>query len=241
MVYTLFLQKRFKFFCLLFCCLFAIDVSHAQTPVKVFYPDSLSDSQFQELKTKFGNEKTLPVGFEKQALTALSYFPELKDVEIIFKVEDKITPLASRPFFWTMFRKNGKRTYIIIISRKSNSFLTPILLQNLSYNAQIGVLGHELSHISDFNNKKFGEMFSVMFGHLSKKQVDRFEYNTDQICIDHGLGYQLLAWSREVRKNLKITNWEGADNIPSDKKTERYMNPSTISKIIATHSLYMKF
>ncbi len=240
MAYTLFLQKRFEIFCLLFCCLFAIDYSHAQTPVKIFYPDSLSDSQFQELKTKFGNKKTLPLGFEKQALIALSYFSELKDVEIIFKVKNKITPLASRPSFWAMFRKNGKRTYIIIISRKSNSFLTPILLQNLSYNAQIGVLGHELSHISDFNNNKFGEMCRVLFGHLSKKYVNRFEYNTDQICIDHGLGYQLLAWSMEVRKNLKITHWGGA-NLPPDGKQERYMNPSTITKIIATHPLYMKF
>lgn len=240
MAYTLFLQRHFNIFCLLVFCLFAINYSQAQTPVKIFYPDSLSDSQFQELKTKFGNKKKLSVGFEKHALIALSYFPELIDVEIIFKVKNQVIPLTSRPTFVAIFRRNGKRTYIITISRKSNLFLTPILLQNLSYNAQIGVLGHELSHISDFTNKRIGAMCRVMFGHLSKKHVDRFEYNTDQICIDHGLGYQLLAWSMEVRNNLKITNWGGANLLP-DSKQERYMNPSTISTIISTHSLYMKY
>ena len=212
MNYTLFLQKYFKIILLLGCFSCIADRLQAQVVVKEFYPYSLSDTSFFELKNKYGNKKSLPKPFEKQAIIALSYFPELTDRKIKFRVKNKITPLASRPSFLGMFQTAKKRTYIVSISKKSISFLNAIILHNLNYNAQIGVLGHELSHVSDFNNKSFGGMCKVILGHLSSKYVDRFEFNTDKICIDHGLGYQLLSWSNNVRENLKTSSWRGADD-----------------------------
>ena len=146
--------------------------------------------------------------------------------------------LQIRPSFGGMLRSAKKRTYIITISKKSITYLDTILLQHLNYNAQIGVLGHELSHASDFFNKGFGKMCHVVVGHVSKKYVDHFEFNTDRICINHGLGYQLLAWSLNVRENLKSDSGLGAATLPADATNERYMNPSTIKNIIATHPLY---
>lgn len=237
----LFLQKLFK--CIIsFIGLYLITSNlEAQPVVKEFHPDSLTSKAVLDLKSNYGDKKILPIGFEKQTLIALSYFTELKDVKIKFRVKNKITPLATRPSFISMFRKAKKRTYIVTISKNSISLLDSIILQNLNYNAQIGVLGHELSHIFDFSNKNFFRMCQVFFGHLSKKYTDHFEFNTDQICIDHRLGYQLLAWSNNVRKNLKTKNWGGPDNDPHNNKRERYMNPSTINRIISTHPLYEKW
>ena len=161
-----------------------------------------------------------------------------KAVKIKFRIKNKITPLSTRPSFVGMFRFTKNRTYIITISKKSISFLDTILLCNLNYNAQIGVLGHELSHVSDFNSKGFGSMCRVVIGHLSKKYVDSFEFITDRACIDHGLGYQLLAWSINVRENLKSTSWLGAANMPPDSISERYMNPGTIERILLMHTMY---
>ena len=117
----------------------------------------------------------------------------------------------------------------------------PILLKNMDFNAQVGVIGHELSHISDFISKNSFGLMRVGVGNLSQKFLDRFEYRTDSICIAHGLGYQLLSWSIFVRKALHYQNWDGADNIDKGPMVrERYMNPLTIKKRISNLPMYQQ-
>jgi hypothetical protein len=195
-------------------------------PVKEFKPDSIDiyikDSVFN---------KTIPLQFEQQIRVALAYYPTLKQTKIIFKVKKTRTPLAATPTFWSAFRKPSKRTYVITISSESNSFLNKIILDSLGFNAQIGVLGHEISHILEFNSKKGIFFVGLVLRNLSKKAIDKFENNTDRRCIEQGLGYQLLAWSTEVRRNLNIKEWRGADNL-GEQKRERYMSPPTILGLI---------
>lgn len=211
----------------------------AQEIVKAFHKNSLTTEKLVLLRKNFGKNKTIPKSFENQILTALSYFPELKDTKIKFRLKNRTTPLATRPTFFSMFRSAKKRTYVITISKKSTNYLDAIVLKNIDYNAQIGVLGHELSHISDYLNKGFGEMFTVAINEVfSKKKVDKFEFKTDLNCINHGLGYQLLDWSIQVRDNLKRDNWLGAVNLMGGKNSERYMNPTTIINILDKHPLY---
>lgn len=212
----------------------------AQDVVKTFYQDSLTNEELVNLKSEFGNHKTLIAGYEQQMLIALSYFPELKDIKIKFRLKTRATPLATRPSFFSMFRSSKKRTYVITISKKSIK-LEAITFKNLTYNAQIGVLGHELSHVSDYLNKGFGKMVVIVKNELCcPKEIDKMEYNTDLSCINHGLGYQLLEWSTNVRKNLKIENWLGTVNLSTDGKRERYMNPSTIMEILSKHPRYQE-
>ena len=174
-------------------------------------------------------------------LIALSYFPELKDVKIVFRLRNRKTPLATRPTFFSMFCSAKKRTYVITISKKSTNYLNTIIFKNLNYNAQIGVLGHELSHISDYLNKGFGKMVVIAKNELlSPTEVDKREFNTDLDCNNHGLGFQLLDWSINVRENLKRANWLGAVNLSNDEKSERYMNPSTIMEVLSKHPLYQE-
>ena len=121
--------------------------------------------------------------------------------------------------------------YIITISDRSSAKLTPILFKQLSYEAQVGVLGHELSHVADFSGMKLSGLIRLGFGHLSRRYIDRFEYRTDSLCIEHGLGKYLLAWSIFVRKALHINDWQGADSINTPLTgRERYMNPATIER-----------
>lgn len=212
---------------------------NAQEIIKIFHKKSLSNEKLELLRNNFGKYKTIPKIFENQILTALSYFPELKNTKIKFRLKNRTTPLATRPTFFGMFRSAKKRTYVITISKKSTNYLNAIVLKNIGYNAQIGVLGHELSHISDYLNKGFGEMFTVAKNEVfSKNKVDKFEFKTDLNCINHGLGYQLLDWSIQVRENLKRDNWLGAVNLMVGKNNERYMNPTTIINILDQHPLY---
>lgn len=211
----------------------------AQEVTKQFSEDFITNEKIQELKKEFGNNKIIPIGYEAQILIALSFFPELKDVTIQFQIKKEDTPLSSRPTFFGLFQSAKSRNYIITISKQTNSRLEPILFKNLNFNAQIGVLGHELSHVSDYKTKGFGKMINVAIIELfSKTQVDNFERNTDMICINHGLGYQLLDWSKSVRQNLKMEYWRGADNVLCNSKKERYLNPDSIINVMNKLTLY---
>jgi len=69
--------------------------------------------------------------------------------------------------------------------------------------------------------------------------MDKFEYNTDKITIEHGLGFQLLSWSKEVRQKLDLKQW-GGSNRPNGRR-ERYMNPETIINHMSLLSIYNSF
>ena len=212
---------------------------NAQNIKKQFYKDSLSYKELAHLNLVFGKNKSFDSIYQKQILIALSYFPELKNISIEFKLKIANTPLSSRPTFFGFFQSAKKRKYIIFISEQTNTKLEPILFKNLSFNAQIGVLGHELSHISDYTNKGFSEISNILWIEIfSKKEVDKFENRTDHICINHGLGYQLFEWSSSVINNLKIEYWRGADNLKGIIKRGRYLNPETIINIINTSPIY---
>lgn len=224
--YTLFLLKRFN------TVLFFLGLnffSFSQAVIQHYEKDSIncyikSDSIF--------HNKIIPNSFKSIIGIALTRYPELLNTHIVFKVKNKLTPLAARPKIWSVFLKPSKRKYIITISKKTINTFAPILLHNLSFNSQIGVMGHEISHISEYNSKRGWFFIGLLVKHFSKKQMDKFEYNTDKRCIEHGLGYQLLSWSAEVREKLKLTKWGGSQN--PDAENERYMNPETIIKTMNT-------
>lgn len=233
------MKIKFKTSKILFLLTFLTINSSAQEIVKQFTKESYSNQKLQDLKKEFGKNKIIPTICESQILIALSYFPELKDTNIEFRLKKNNTPLSSRPNLLGLLQSSKKRKYIITISEATNSMLEPILLKNLNFNAQIGVLGHELSHVSDYMSKGFGKMANLLWIEIfSKKQVDKFETRTDHICINHGLGYQLLDWSSSVRKNLNIEYWRGADNLQYMTKKERYLNPETIIKVLKSKALY---
>jgi hypothetical protein len=206
-------------------------------------PQQLIDSTFiaQNQHVLNLNNKQLAKGIDIQIKGALLYYPELKDARITFRVKKAISPLTAKPTIWAPFQKPWKRRYLISISSKTIEKLEPILLKNLSFNAQIGVLGHELSHVADYHQQKGSYFLRLLIWQLSRRKMDRFENNTDRRCIEHGLGFQLLHWSQEVRQNLKIDQWHGADAAKTGGgmlERERYMNPTTIEQVMKSFNIY---
>ena len=182
---------------------------------------------------EFGYKKEIPQQFEKPILTALSHFPELKNVHIVFRIKKAYSGLTTKPNFAGVFKRKDHRTYIVTISNETIDTLRPLLLQNLTFEQQVGVIGHELSHVVDFNSKNFPQTIGVGIGHISNQYLDKMEFNTDRICIQHGLGKYLLAYSKHVRETMHVHNWRGGDYVNKGNgngKYERYMNPNTIEK-----------
>jgi hypothetical protein len=218
----------------------AADVA-AQVPVESLDPSSFTREDSIALVKMYGKNKKIIPRFALSMLIALSYFPELENTRIRFVFKDAHSPLRTKPNVWGIWRKGNNRSYTITISDSSEFKLEFILLPFMGFNARTGVIGHELSHVADFSSMNLLQLAASGIGHISTHYIDRFEYRTDSICIAHGLGYQLLEWSRFVRERLHTKNWEGSDNINEPIMTrERYMNPSTIQRRIQNSALYKK-
>jgi len=205
-----------------------------------------SESGFKsdsKLWLEYGQNKTLPEGYEQQALLALSHYPKRKDIQIDFVFSKTGPPLQARPTVWsTLTNAAPKRIYQVRIATDAGPMLQPILLQNMPFEAQVGVLGHELAHIADFSTRSFGGMLEVLFGNLSPSYLDEMEYCTDNRAIEHGLGTQLWAWSSHVHQSFDSYFAQNGDQasifLKKIMENERYMRPETIKQRMQEIDLY---
>ena len=164
---------------LLFCTqLYSQDVQ--KTLVSVVNKDSL--------KNIYGNNKEFIPGYELQSLVALSFYPELIDTRITFKLADKESVAKTTITFSSVFN-SGDKHFIIYINNNKNS--TGLLLNEGSFQAQVGAIGHELAHAADFDKKNFVGMISWGIKYLFKRSRMNIERETDISTIRHGLGIEL--------------------------------------------------
>ena len=179
-------------------------------------------SQIDSLYALYGQNKSLPKGFEAQALIALSHYPQLKTARICFKVKPAKLPYASKPAFLSLLCFWGPKKYNIIISNRSTALLAPTLLKNLSFEAQVGALGHELAHTAYYQETGRFKMTMVGIRYGSNAFKEKFEKMTDRIALAHGLGAYLLEWNRAV---YPIKQQDG-------KRAKIYYSPEELSKLI---------
>jgi hypothetical protein len=106
-------------------------------------------------------------------------------------------------------------------------------------NGQVGIIGHELAHILYFSKKNSLGLIGTGVAHISRGYMDDFENKTDSICIERGLGYQLLDWNIYFRKAFNVKDVEsGPDPFFTDTTRERYMSPARIRQVISKSKRY---
>lgn len=146
----------------------------------------------------YGRHKILPAGYERQALTALSFYPELRDAHIRFVVKKARYPYASRPRLGTLLLPFVRKKYNIVISRKSTELREPTLLKNLPFEAQIGALGHELAHAAHYAQTPKWKILLESLRYTSDQYKEKYEKATDRSAIEHGLGAEIYNWNQRV-------------------------------------------
>lgn len=139
----------------------------------------------------------IPEQGQTSFLVAISYFPELSNSRIQLKYRKIRTTLNVRPTIGSLiFNGREKRNYIIRINCSLKDSV--ITLNEVPSGAQVGLIGHELSHIVDYRSKNIWGIISRAFAYLSKQGKTRFEKEIDGIAIKHGLGSALYQWSNYV-------------------------------------------
>jgi hypothetical protein len=187
-----------------------------------------------ELRALYGHNKVYPAEFENQILIALSFYPELKDHRVDFQLRKGYAPLSSRPTYGGIFRNAKKRKYKVFISTGRKDKWDSILLKTAPFEAGVGVLGHELSHVLNFSRMSGLSLTGLGISHVSTKYMNRFEFLTDSLCIEQGMGNYLLAMSIYARKAFGAPDPEQL-MVQGEKGNyrERYMSPATIRRYMA--------
>jgi hypothetical protein len=104
-----------------------------------------------------------------------------------------------------------------------------VSFEELSFNAQIGILAHEFAHILDYSQKSSLRLLLCGSYYITSERFHKnLERKTDQIVIDRGLGLQLFEFSDYV------INHSSACNRYKDFKLKFYYNPAEIRDVMAS-------
>lgn len=162
-------------------------------------------SKLDSLREVCSFQKTLLPKYETEILSALSYYPELDSITIIFKEAKIKASLNARPTVGSLlFRKRSERKYVIRI--KPNTGDSVATLDQVGFNGAVGVLGHELNHIVDYSNRSVFGVIGRLFNYTSKKGKRNYEGEIDRMTVEKGLGWQLYDWGYYVlnKSNAKV-------------------------------------
>lgn len=195
------------------------------------YEESVQRARYDLLEQQFGLNKELAPGFELQTLLALSHYPELRDTKIRFIAKDVSIPLSSRPFWGSMHRAAKDRTYLVVIDTETTADRAPLLLKNQPFNAQTGILGHELAHTAYYLRRSFRGIISDGLCQLSECRIE-FERDTDRRLVAHGLGWQRYDHSRFLRREL------GSGAEADESATGAYLGPRELLALMQANPAY---
>jgi len=227
---TILLLKQFKYtlYLLLFVC---NGIYAQQKQIVIEFKEADCISKIDDLKKNFEENKIIPNEYELPCLIALSYYPELSKTKIVFKQKHIRTTMTSRPPFKVLFQSKKNRTYNICIN--NSSILNGALLSDISFNEQIGVIGHELAHITDYMKKSKLQLAATFFKYIFNPNFKRrLEAQTDIATINHGLGWQLYDFG------YFLINKSTVSKKYIKHKQKFYMSALQLFEIILNNPLY---
>lgn len=207
-----------KFKILLFTFLLAFSCFAQQKAPRLF-SENLMEKEIDSLRNQWAYNKFFYEKYELPTLVALSFYPELKNTTISFRRKKLKSTMAARPKGFSVFQRKGERHYIVYINDFPSVKVSP---DSVSFNAQIGVIGHELAHIVEYEQMASVKIIYTGLAYFNKKFKARFERATDQRTIDHGLLWQCYDFATYVHTS-KNTSQEYLEY-----KRKFYMSPEEI-------------
>lgn len=152
--------------------------------------------------------KIIPQEILEETKVALSYYPELEDVEIEFKFKDKIKKsfMQAQPEFSNLFKGKDNRSYYVFISSKVKIEDEEFSIEDVPSDVLIGWLGHELGHIMDYRNKS--AMGLIIFGLryvTSNNYIREAERVADTYAVNKGMGEYIIKTKNFILNHSKLS------------------------------------
>ena len=181
-----------------------VDPVQRKSAVPYTFADTLASMEFDldSLKREIGSNKGLPEGYEEVAAIAYSAYPELRDAAIDMVLTQDGAPMESNFDLTTLLVPWKQRKYRILLNDSPESYFDPILLRALPFDAQVGILAHELGHVAYYDRlnvlqiAKWGLMY--LWDDAFRATHER---TTDLMPVYHGLGSQIYQYAYYVRKD----------------------------------------
>jgi len=239
-------------------------------------------NEISNLEKLCGNNLYCYSNYKLQTLIALSYYPELKNCDILVEFSNISTTANCRPklgsifppsffliitlflfvilivkskrksspsfvwrtailtsiflsisiFCYATFTKLAGFKYKYVITININDNFEGILIKDIPFNAQIGLIGHEIAHIADYEHQSFWGLLGRAFDYIGDKSKQKFEKYIDSVTVEHGLGWQLYDWSDYAINKSKAT--EKYKNF----KRKIYMQPDEIYEYMQKLKIY---
>lgn len=158
--------------------------------------------------TSISAQISIPHSIISEAKTALSFYPELKDVniEIRFKKNIKKSTMQARPKIGSFFKSRKKREYIILISEKFKISDKEFSTIDVPTDVLIGWIGHELGHVMDYQHRS--KLNLIWFGLkylFSARSIIEAERAADTFAVQKGMEDYILKTKDFILNNAGIT------------------------------------
>jgi hypothetical protein len=144
-------------------------------------------------------------------------------------------PMESTVAIGSLFGGRKNRRYRILLNDARNSFFDPILLRSLPFDAQVGILAHELGHIVYYENLNVFEFGNWGLRYLLEDEFRAaHERSTDLMPLYHGLGSQIYQYAYFVRYDPTCKPLYAQEKGFIDKY---YMTDKELAVAITAHQL----
>ena len=138
-------------------------------------------------------DASLAEDYRTAFLLVYNSLDDLKGCDIKVKGKKLKTTMASRPTFFSFFRKKEKRKYVIVFNNDPE--FSGVKPYDVPEQARIGLFAHELMHVKDYQGLKLGGLVKRGWQYMSKKGKRNLEHRIDSMTIAAGYGEELFYWS----------------------------------------------
>lgn len=164
-----------------------------------------TEDHLKHISCKKSSSDSLYICIEQAVTHVLTYYPNLKEVDVQFVFKKLNGSMEARPKYGSLIRSRKKRSYHVFVNIDKSS--TGVLISDMNPDQRIGLIGHEFAHILDYSTKSsFRLIWEGMKYILSKKFRRKFERETDLRTIENGLGAELEQFSIFIHTDTNITH-----------------------------------
>lgn len=153
--------------------------------------------------------KSIPEYIKHEAEMALSFYPELENTPIEFKLTTNSgsSVMKAQPKFWSLFKNKNKREYVVLISRHFDIKKRELHTSHIPKEVMIGWLGHELGHIMDYRNRSSINLIGFGIGYLFlNSYVRKAEQAADRFAVRHNMKDYILATKSYILNHTELSD-----------------------------------